>query len=378
MNKRTVSLASALVASLLLSTCPASAETGRYNLHLSALGPVPSAGEVSFDWQLAPPFALELRAGGGVVPDFGQRLDGIFYAEVGARFRFADDGSGYLDEGGSIAGNFWLSPSLGFFASETSAGFLVDATVGYEFSIVSPVSLGLFFRGGVAIGDFIAPVLAGGLNISIEFEPIRAEPRDRDQDGVFDQDDACPRTPVGLPVDAAGCSDEDQDTVIDPSDACPGTAPGETVDSTGCPDTDRDGVHDGQDACPGTPPESNVDRRGCVILPPQLVLEGIVFELGSAEILPASERPLLYAAQALRDNPDVRVEIGGHTDDIGSATANRELSLARARSVRDWLITNGVDASRLEVQGYGMSEPRVPNTDDASRAQNRRIEFRQR
>ncbi|MFK7987103.1 MAG: OmpA family protein [Sandaracinaceae bacterium] len=313
-----------------------------------------------------------------MLTDFDQTVNGIFYSELGAIFRFADDSSGYLDEGGSIAGNLWLAPHVGFFFTENTGGLLLDASVGYDFSIVNPVSIGPFLRGGVGFNDVgIAPFFAGGVQVSIEFEPLREGPQDRDGDGVYDREDQCRRTPPGVAVDAVGCSDVDGDGVYDHLDRCEATPRGMPVDSRGCPDTDGDGVYDPEDQCPDTPEGAEVDARGCVVLPPELVLDGIAFEFGSAAILPSSETTLRGAAQALIDNPEVRVEIGGHTDDIGSANANRQLSLERATSVRDWLIAHGVLASRLEVEGYGMTRPRVPNVDDVSRAQNRRLEFRQ-
>lgn len=360
-----------------LAAAPAHAESGRYNLHFSAMGPLPSGGEVAFDWQLARPFALELAAGGGLVTDFGQSYDGVFYASVGARLRLGDDESGYLDEGGSIAGHYWIATHAGFFVTSLTAGLLVDIGTGYDFSIVAPVSIGPFVRGGVGITDVLVPFVAGGINVTVEIDPLREPQIDSDGDGVFDRRDRCPATPTGLAVDERGCSDADRDGVYDDADRCPRTPEGESVNAVGCGDEDDDTVYDDTDACPGTPSESRVDARGCIVLPPALVLDGIVFEYDSAVIQLQSEPVLLRAAQALRDNPDARVEIGGHTDDIGSRTYNQELSLHRAESVRDWLVGHGIDASRLEVRGYGSSEPRVPNTDDASRQQNRRIEFRQ-
>lgn len=342
-------LALSLFSLSLLLAPTAHAESGRFNLHLSGVGPLPAAGEASFDWQLARPFALELRAGGGALTDFGQLTQGIFYATAGARFRFADDESGYLDEGGSIAGHLWLAPHVGFFLTDTAAGFLFDASIGYDFSIVNPVSIGPFFRAGVGVGGAdVAVFVAGGLQVSIEIDPLREPDTDLDGDGVMDRRDRCPGSPPGGAVDPLGCTDED-----------------------------GDGVNDDLDMCPGTPPGADVDGRGCVLLPPALVLEGIEFRYDSAEILPTSEPSLLRAAQALLDNPDVRVEIGGHTDDIGGRAYNDDLSLQRATSVRDWLTGRGIDARRLEVRGYGSAQPRVENVDEASRARNRRIEFRQ-
>lgn len=343
------SIALALAAVALLFAPAAHAESGHYNLHLSGLGPLPAAGEASFDWQLAQPFALELRAGGGVLTDFFQTTEGLFYATVGARLRFADDQSGYLDEGGSVAGHFWIAPHVGLLFAESGPAFLVDGSVGYDFSLFAPVSVGPFFRAGIGVGEAsVVGFVAGGVQVSIEIDPIREPDTDLDGDGVMDRRDRCPSSPPGLAVDALGCTDED-----------------------------GDGVIDDLDMCPGTPEGADVDGRGCVLLPPELVLEGIEFRYDSAEILPGSEPSLLRAAQALRDNPDVRVEVGGHTDDVGGRAYNDDLSLQRATAVRDWLVARGVDPARLEVRGYGSAQPRVENVDEASRARNRRIEFRQ-
>lgn len=372
-----VALFAALAASASIAA-PARAESGRYNLHLSAMGPLPTAGEVAFDWQLARPWALELAAGGGAVTDFGNNTDGLFYATFGARLRLADDESGYLDEGGSIAGHYWIAAHAGFFVTEYTGGFMADVATGYAFSIVAPVSIGPFVKAGVGVTDqAMVPFVSGGIEVTIEFDPLREPQLDSDNDGVFDRTDRCPATPAGQSVNAVGCGDADRDGVYDDADRCAGTPYGESVNTVGCGDEDDDGVFDDADACPGTPPESNVDARGCVVLPPALVLEGIEFQYDSAIVDLTSEPVLIRAAQALRDNPDARIEIGGHTDDVGSRSYNQDLSLQRAQAVRDWLVAHGIEASRLEVRGYGSSQPRVPNTDDASRARNRRIELRQ-
>ncbi|PYP34108.1 MAG: hypothetical protein DMD49_01285 [Gemmatimonadetes bacterium] len=94
---------------------------------------------------------------------------------------------------------------------------------------------------------------------------VRGCPLDTDQDGVPDGIDQCPDTPVGTPVDATGCAmDADHDGVPDGIDKCPDTPAGATVDATGCPsDSDHDGVLDGIDKCPDTPAGATVDATGC-------------------------------------------------------------------------------------------------------------------
>nr|MCU0624185.1 OmpA family protein [Gemmatimonadaceae bacterium] len=180
---------------------------------------------------------------------------------------------------------------------------------------------------------------------------------DRDADGVFDDDDACPATSPGTVVDARGC--------------------GEPPPLDG--DADGDGVQDSRDACPGTPAGTVVDARGCraVFAPAQrtLVLRGVRFETGRAILSPESFAVLDDIALALRDDANVRVEVGGHTDSTGSAATNRRLSQQRAEVVRYYLIRRGVAASQLTARGYGPARPVAPNTTPAGRALNRRTEL---
>jgi OOP family OmpA-OmpF porin len=104
--------------------------------------------------------------------------------------------------------------------------------------------------------------------------------------------------------------------------------------------------------------------------------EKIHFEIGSAEISAESDSLLSEIAQVMNDNPHVRkVRIEGHTDNQGAAPYNLDLSRRRARAVRERLIANGVEAGRLESQGYGLTRPIETNDTDAGRAANRRVEF---
>lgn len=98
----------------------------------------------------------------------------------------------------------------------------------------------------------------------------------------------------------------------------------------------------------------------------------IFFALNAHEILPPSEPELRLLLRFLRENPTLRVEIGGHTDSTGGADFNRELSRKRAASVRDYLVSNGIDAGRLTWQGYGMDHPVASNETEEGRSLNRR------
>jgi OOP family OmpA-OmpF porin len=102
----------------------------------------------------------------------------------------------------------------------------------------------------------------------------------------------------------------------------------------------------------------------------------IYFKTGSAELDRASEPLLDSVADIANRCPSVRIEVTGHTDSIGSAEANRQLSEQRARSVVAFLVRRGVAATRITAVGQGGTHPVAPNDTEANRAKNRRIEFR--
>ncbi len=104
-------------------------------------------------------------------------------------------------------------------------------------------------------------------------------------------------------------------------------------------------------------------------------LSDVNFEYNSAEIKPESFESLKQVVALLEKNNSVRIELSAHTDDSGSDKYNLDLSQRRAQSVLNYLISKGIDASRLIAIGYGKSKPLVPNDSDENRAKNRRVEF---
>lgn len=106
------------------------------------------------------------------------------------------------------------------------------------------------------------------------------------------------------------------------------------------------------------------------------VLIGVNFDFGKASLRPESYPILHHAAQVLLTNPDVKVEIQGHTDNVGSDKFNQTLSLQRAESVKRFLVAKGVDASRMTTVGFGKANPIADNKTAEGRALNRRIEFK--
>ncbi|HEX5659983.1 MAG TPA: OmpA family protein [Polyangiales bacterium] len=109
----------------------------------------------------------------------------------------------------------------------------------------------------------------------------------------------------------------------------------------------------------------------------KLTIKGaIFFNTDTAELQSRSETLLTAIADTLLRNPTLkRVEVQGHTDNLGAPERNQELSLQRAEAVRDWLLRAGVEADRLVAQGYGSTKPIAPNLGNVGRAKNRRVEF---
>lgn len=110
-----------------------------------------------------------------------------------------------------------------------------------------------------------------------------------------------------------------------------------------------------------------------------LILEKVTlyfnFEFNSAAIDPGSTQYLEDLSKALLDNPELKIKLEGHTDNVGSEKFNLRLSLERAKAVKEYLISKGVEASRVEVEGKGMTEPLNANQTEAEKAKNRRVEL---
>ena len=205
---------------------------------------------------------------------------------------------------------------------------------------------------------------------------------DADHDGVEDSRDACPNEAGPVPT---GCPDKDQDhdCVPIPVDQCPNES---ATTPNGCPDPDpdHDGVVGAADRCPREPETKNgyQDDDGCPdTLPAKVakfsgVVAGIEFDTGLATIRPISKATLNEAVAVLKEYPTLRVLISGHTDNVGERDKNLALSAARADSVKSYLVSQGINAARVETRGAGPDQPIADNKDAPGRQKNRRIEFK--
>ncbi|MGH8508024.1 MAG: OmpA family protein [Gammaproteobacteria bacterium] len=142
------------------------------------------------------------------------------------------------------------------------------------------------------------------------------------------------------------------------------------------PDDDGDGVNNCLDTCASTPAGVEVDAGGCPKVGATLMrLQGVNFAFDSATLTPESETVLGQAVQELRDAPSVSVRVEGHTDSVGSDAYNLGLSQRRAEAVVDYLISQGIEGTRLEPVGMGEGNPIETNDTDEGRYQNRRVDF---
>ncbi|MGJ8670988.1 MAG: OmpA family protein [Oceanococcus sp.] len=176
-------------------------------------------------------------------------------------------------------------------------------------------------------------------------------------------------------------ADGDADGVLDEADLCPDSLPGAQVDRTGCEslankDSDGDGVSDASDRCPATPPGEVVDELGCGEQA-AVLLEGVNFALNS-DVLDQDSRMVLRPIASLLSSSlsTVRIEIAGHTDNLGDDDYNQALSARRAYAVKNFLVDNGISAERLVATGYGASQPVADNNSELGRSKNRRVVFR--
>lgn len=183
---------------------------------------------------------------------------------------------------------------------------------------------------------------------------------DNDRDGIKDEDDRCPNQPEDFDgfEDNDGCPDNDNDGdgILDIYDKCPREA------------ENFDGFED-EDGCPDEKPQPKV-----VEAPREIILSsGTNFAAGKTELLPSAYLELEKIARVMRDNPETRWRIEGHTDNTGSAKKNKEISLQRAKAVLNYFISVGLEASRFEVFGMGMEMPVADNKTPEGRAKNRRV-----
>ena len=327
------------------------------------------------------------------------------YVSVGAGYTWLDSQTtggtpGFGTANGGAGVRFWLSENFNVGLQSLYKHVFEEESGPKHFQ--HSASLGFAFGGKDTDGDGIydkddaCPEVAG----IPEFDGCP----DSDGDGIQDSKDACPT--VAGTAEFEGCPDTDGDGIPDPKDACPTVAGVAALG--GCPDADGDGIKDSDDGCPNEAgPRANngcpyqdkdgdgvldkddecpdvagtVANNGCPEVSVEVLNElnvqfkSVLFDNAKATIRTESYATLDNVAKIMNEYPKTRFLIEGHTDSRGRDAYNLNLSNERAASVRDYLTSHGIDASRLESKGFGETQPIASNDTAAGRQENRRVEL---
>ncbi len=298
------------------------------------------------------------------------------YVGIGAGYTWVEKiGAATLNGTGGI--NFWISNRLGINIQSTlKLAFKDYGTTHFQHSA------GLVYRTG-------------------------GNPKDSDGDGVIDRKDKCPAVKGSAKFN--GCPDNDGDGIEDRYDACPNLAGLELFN--GCPDTDGDGIQDKDDECPriigilankGCPvPDS--DRDGVlddIDQCPNVVgtvanfgcpeeekitqqdeekinyfAKTLLFQYGKSALRSSDEASLDEIVGIMNAYPFSKFSIEGHSDNSSSNSHNMRLSLSRAKAVKNYLVSQGIDPDRVSAQGFGEGRPIADNSTKEGRTKNRRVEI---
>lgn len=205
-------------------------------------------------------------------------------------------------------------------------------------------------------------------------------PVDTDGDGVNDDEDKC--RDIAGKIAYAGCPvpDTDKDGINDEDDKCREVAGVARYDGCPVPDSDKDGINDEEDKCQTTP--GTKENNGCpeiekeIIQKVEYAAKRIQFAFAKADLLPESMKVLDEVTDILLKNPELSLEIEGHTSNDGIYNANMKLSIDRATRVKNYIEGKGVASGRLTAHGYGPDRPLNKGTTPEEKALNRRVELK--
>jgi outer membrane protein OmpA-like peptidoglycan-associated protein len=329
------------------------------------------------------------------------------FAHIGGGYTWMGDASAGTVNGG-LGINFWLTENVGL-SLQSTYKHSFDDTRTPDVDVASHLQhfAGLTFKfggkdtdgDGIYDKDDACPEVKG-------LKEFNGCP-DTDGDGITDAQDACPEV-AGL-KELNGCPDRDGDGITDAEDACPDVKASKMM--KGCPDTDGDGIADNVDKCPevkgpkengGCPwPDTDGDgvfdkddkcptvkgtvaNNGCPEVSEETMkklneyAKTILFDSGKSSFQKQTY-PVLQAITAiLKEYPNSNFSLEGHTDSDGKEATNQILSEERAAAVKNYLVENGINASRLSSKGFGETMPIDTNKTKAGKANNRRVEVKRR
>lgn len=320
------------------------------------------------------------------------------FVEIGGGYTWVDEiGAGTVN--GGVGVNIWFSENIGLTLQTGYKHGFEDYSVKHFQHLAG---LAIKFGGADTDGDGVydkddaCPEVAGleafngcpdadgdGIEDSKDACPNEAGSKemngcpDADGDGIADKDDACPNEAGTAALN--GCPDADGDGVADKDDKCPSEAG--PAENNGCPwaDKDKDGVLDKDDKCPEV--AGTVANNGCPEVTEEVqkklndYARTILFDTGKSSIKAESTAVMVDIITILKEYPNAKFTVEGHTDSVGSASLNQKLSESRALSVKEFLVEKGIGEFRLSAVGYGEDKPMATNKTRAGRKQNRRVEI---
>lgn len=315
----------------------------------------------------------------------------------------------------------YITAGVGAFSYDTASGGYIPLGIGLQYNVKNKVYILLNAQYRLPIGTLANNNLFYSLGVGIplkkvgnrqtkktlpdvpdvpvvkpvvEEKPVVVADVDTDGDGIVDRLDKCP-TVAGL-AQYQGCPipDTDGDGVIDDEDRCP-TIPG-LARYKGCPipDSDGDGINDEIDRCPtvagpasngGCPTKATANTTTNTVTTLStaditkqigIAAKEIYFETAKAILLPKSFSKLNTVVALMKENEALKIEVDGHTDNVGTIVHNQTLSENRAAAVVAYIVSKGIAPNRLMSKGFGGSVPIVTNATPAGRAKNRRVEIK--
>ncbi len=287
------------------------------------------------------------------------------------------------DFGGTVGAEFWLTRNIGVYGryitgfnsiNEDNYGvpntdlknnaWQFGLTVGFRHKAKAPVVVAPVVPvvvdtdgDGIPDGEDKCPAVAG--TAKYQGCPVP----DTDGDGINDENDKCPTVAGTAKYQGCPVPDTDGDGINDENDKCPTVAGTAKYEGCPIPDTDGDGINDENDRCPKV--AGIAGNLGC----PEMIL---YYKRDEAALNVGDKANLDMVVTFLTNNPDIRVTLEGHTSTLGDAKYNQTLSEKRANNSVAYLVSKGIDKSRLTAIGYGEQYPIGDNSKEEGRAQSRR------